>query len=245
MGTAPALITITVNIKRMNAKRKTQYSMLLLLLIISVVACSKMDEEYKEFTKGGEIIYTGKIDSLKIFPGRNRFKLAWALVSDQRITKCRVFWNEGEDSVTVPVTRTAGVDHIDVTINDLEERTYTFEVVTYDDAGHHSIPVDTLGNVYGDAYQATLFNRPVKRVSFKKDSSTVVWSGASSTNVRVELSYLDTLDIQRSYYVPKADTLIKLPAFRKGNTFRYRTVYLPHPNSLDTFYSAYGDWLIP
>lgn len=236
---------LTVNTKRMNAKRISKYSLLLLVTVISVMACSKMDQEYKEFTKGGEIVYTGKVDSLNIYPGRNRFKLAWALVSDQRISKCRVFWNEGEDSVTVPVTRTAGVDYIDVTINNLLERTYTFEVYTYDDSGHRSVPVDTLGNVYGDSYQATLFNRPVKRVSFKKDSSSVVWSGANSTNVRVELSYLDTLDIERNYYVPKADTLIKLPAFKKGNTFRYRTVYLPHPNSLDTFYSAYGDWLIP
>lgn len=245
MGTATTLTILTVNTIRMHIKRSIKYSILLLIIVISVIACRKMDQEYKEFTKGGEIIYTGKIDSLSIYPGRNRFKLAWALVSDQRITKCRVFWNEGEDSVTVPVTRTAGVDHIDVTIGDLEERTYTFEVYTYDDAGHRSVPVDTLGNVYGDAYQATLFNRPVKRVSFKKDSSSVIWSGANSSNVRVELSYLDTLDAERSYFVPKSDTLIKLPAFKQGRTFRYRTVYLPHPNSLDTFYSAYGNWLIP
>jgi hypothetical protein len=99
--------------------------------------------------------------------------------------------------------------------------------------------------VYGDAYQATLFNRPVKSVSFKKDSSTVNWFGANTTNVRVELSYLDTLDNERSYYVNKLDALIKLPAFKQGRTFRYRTLYLPHPNCLDTFYSAYGEWLIP
>jgi hypothetical protein len=229
----------------MNANRPIQFSFLLLLFLFTESACSKMDEAYKDFTKGGEIIYTGKVDSLEIFPGRKRFKLAWALVSDQRISQCRVFWNEGADSVTVPVTRTAGVDYLDVTIGNLEERTYTFEVYTYDNAGHRSVPVDTLGNVYGDAYQATLFNRPVKRVSFKKDSSSVVWSGANSTNVRVELSYLDTLDTERSYFVNKSDTLIKLPAFVKGRTFRYRTLYLPHPNSLDTFYSDYGDWLIP
>ncbi|HVK49771.1 MAG TPA: DUF4998 domain-containing protein, partial [Pseudobacter sp.] len=91
----------------MNAKRTIQYTLLLLLAFtLGTGACSKMDEEYKDFTKGGEIIYTGKVDSLKIFPGKNRFKLSWALVSDQRISKCRVFWNEGEDSITVPVQRT-------------------------------------------------------------------------------------------------------------------------------------------
>ena len=230
----------------MNAKRTIQYTLLLLLAFtLGTGACSKMDEEYKDFTKGGEIIYTGKVDSLKIFPGKNRFKLSWALVSDQRISKCRVFWNEGEDSITVPVQRTDGVDYLDAIINGLEERTYTFNIYTYDDAGHRSVPVDTLGNVYGNAYQATLFNRPVKRVTFKKDTSSIIWSGANSTNVRVELSYLDTLDVQRIYSVSKADTLIKLPAFKQGSTFHYRTLYLPHPNALDTFYSAYEDRQIP
>lgn len=229
----------------MNAKRTIPTFILLLIIVCITDACRKMDEEYKEFTKGGEIIYTGKIDSLQIFPGKNRFKLSWALVSDQRITQCRVFWNEGADSVTVPVQRSTGVDYMDVIIGNLEERTYTFDVYTYDAAGHKSVPVDTLGNVYGSAYQATLFNRPVKRTTFKKDTSTVSWSGANSTNVRVELSYLDTLDTERSYVLNKADTLIKLPAFKQGRAFNYRTLYLPHPNSLDTFYSAYENKQIP
>ncbi len=48
----------------------------LALLVVGLVIFSCSDEdEYLKYVEGGEISYTGKIDSLKVYPGLNRVRI--------------------------------------------------------------------------------------------------------------------------------------------------------------------------
>lgn len=229
----------------MNARKYLLYGVLLIGAIGSVIACSKQEDSYADFIKDGEIIYTARVDSLNFAPGRNRARLNWALTADQRITKVRVFWNDRKDSLTLPIQRSPGIDYMEVLLSSLAEKVHTFEIKTYDDAGHSSMIVDTIITVYGDIYQSTLFNRPIKTVTWKKPSTVIEWSGANAANVRVEGTYIDTFDLPRSFIVPKDSTKVTLLALKKGTSFTYRTAYLPHPKCLDTFFMTNGTWLVP
>jgi len=217
----------------------------ILTVIACFMACSKMEDSYNEFTKGGEIIYTGRVDSLKVSPGKNRIRLSWQLISDPAITKCKVFWNDRADSMLIPVQRSTGVDTITVMLNNMAEKTYTFDIYTYDNAGHSSVSVDTLGIVYGDNYAASLFNRPLKTIAFSADTARLDWSGASAQCVGVQLRYNDVLGVLRTAWITSADKQTKLPAFKKGNNFEYRTLYLPAKAAIDTFYTAFESKLVP
>ncbi|RXG30026.1 putative protein DUF4998 [Leeuwenhoekiella palythoae] len=44
-------------------------------------------DDYKEFTAGGEISYTEKIDSLKTFSGNNRIMIQGIINADPKITQ--------------------------------------------------------------------------------------------------------------------------------------------------------------
>src|SRR3546814_17804617 len=75
-------------------------------------------------------------DSLVIRPGYKRVELSWLALSDPTVTKAMVYWNNGRDSVEVPINKTTGIDTVRVMIDNLQERIYTFEIVTYDNDGH-------------------------------------------------------------------------------------------------------------
>ena len=125
-------------------------------------SCSDQEyDDYKKFAEGGEINYTEKVDSLKAFSGKNRVMLQGIIDADPKITEFRVFWNDGRDSVSVPVNRSGGVDTLSVTINDIPENIYNFQVRTYDAEGNKSLVSNVTGAVYGERYQNTLYNRPV------------------------------------------------------------------------------------
>lgn len=224
-----------------------RYLKYLLLLIVAVCgyACSKMEDSYNEFTKNGEIVYTGRADSLKLQPGRNRIGLSWLLLSDPRITRCKIFWNDGADSVTIPVQRTESVDTVRIMLTNMAEKTYTFDIYTYDDLGHSSVKVDTIGIVYGDHYAGSLFNRPIKTIAFSADTARLEWSGASAQCVGSQIRYADTGGVMRSAWVASAEKQTKLPALEKGLSFEYRTLYLPVKAAIDTFYTAWESKLVP
>ncbi len=222
-----------------------------------LAACSKMEDNYQEYLKNGVIIYTAKVDSLKAFPGRNRIALSWLLVSDPKIDKCRVFWNSGKDSVTVPVQRSAGIDTINVVLDNLEENVFTFDVYTYDNTGNSSVKEEIIGTVYGDNYIASLYNRPVRKTTYQGGTkrAEIIWFGVNPQAVAVDIEYTNVngdlvkkreVAVRPDPFKPMAfpDTT-RLADYKQGTSFRYRTAYKPVPTAIDTFYTAYDTQAVP
>lgn len=218
-----------------------------------------MDATYKDFIKNGEIIYTGRADSLKAFPGKNRIKLTWFLVSDPKITKNVVYWNDKADSLVLSVVKTANTDTIEVIIPNLAEKTYTFQVYTYDDFGHSSIKAEVIGAVYGDNYANTLLNRPLNTSIYNTTTKNlaITWYGVSAQAIILEMSYTNNAGATQTVtdipvidpaYPNRAWTLApvsNLPNFKKGTSYSYRTGYKPTSLCIDTFYTAWTPVLVP
>jgi hypothetical protein len=203
-----------------------------------------MDSTYKDFVKDGEIIYPGKVDSVKAYPGNNRINLSMLLISDPKISKVKMFWNNGtnEESVEKTIQRTSGVDTVWFSINNLAEGTYTFTIYTYDNDGNRSVKTEKIGTVYGDRYISQLVNRAVKSATYVTSikGAVVKWFGVGSEVVGEEIIYTDSLNVvkkQIEKYASPADSVTTLPAYKKGSSFQYRTLYKPTPVAIDTFYS--------
>src|SRR3546814_11759755 len=98
-----------------------------------------MDEILRDFYKDGEIIYPGKADSLKAYPGRYRLGLSWLILADPKATRAKIFWNNRQDSLEMDMVRTSHTDTVEVMFENLEEKAYTFEVFTFDNAGNQSV----------------------------------------------------------------------------------------------------------
>jgi len=203
-----------------------------------------MDAYREKYMKDGAITYAGKMDSVNILSGRNRVEVYGLFTSDPNIVKYQVFWNGGQDSVEVPVTRTSGVDTAREIIPNLEEGTQSFEIITFDKLGNASVSVNVSGNVYGDLYQSSLVSRGVVDASLQSDGSALVTWADVSTDAGIQYMQIQYTDSAGSLH----DTIINsiaigqttsLPEIKLGSTFNYRTAFLPAPNAIDTFYTAY------
>lgn len=210
-------------------------------------SCRKMDD-YKKFVAGGEISYTGKVDSVKVMSGRNRVLVKGLFLADPKVTSLKIFWNNYKDSVTVPVVRKNTVDTLSYFVNNVGEGVQNFVLFTYDASGNKSIPVYKTGKSYGDRYQASLANRGIASAQTESDGSTAIkWLGMDRlTGVfATEVEYTNTSGKTVTLRTPIDSSVTRLANFKTSSNIRYRTLFLPDTVSIDTFSTDYTTRYVP
>ena len=213
-----------------------------LYILTMVLACSKMDAYKEKFVPNGEVTYTGKIDSVKVFSGYNRVKFVAQLNSDPRVSYYRVYWGSRKDSVTFPVDANRKDKIITQYIRGLVEGEYSFEFVTFDSDGNHSVPTFSNGTVYGNNFITNLINRKIVSSELTPNLETRITladvdvrSGIVSTEVR----YLTNRGDSTSITIPNAlnDTILKNHKY--GTPILERSGYVPDSLSIDTLKALY------
>lgn len=216
-----------------------------LCLVILLVACSDWDE-YKKYTQDGEIIYTGKFDSVVVFPGKERVRLWGTITRDPKVEKCKIYWNNFRDSVLFDIDGLNN-DFMFDGIFGVEEGTKSFTVYTYDAAGNSSVGVTITGNSYGSRYRNTLSNRRIKSIGYDEAATTIYWDLIDKT--------LGPVQMEVSYKALTGDTVVITPATEtttilkgldfENDSFTWRTVFRPLPLTpnvvcIDTFCTKYS-----
>ncbi len=217
-----------------------------LLAVMALASCKKQDD-YKKFIQGGEISYTGKIDSVKILSGQNRVLVRGLFLADPKVSSLKVFWNNQKDSVVIPVKRKNVVDTLSYFIN-MPEGLQNFVLYTYDNAGNKSIPVYKSGKSYGDRYMSTLSNRPITLAQTGADGVTrISWGNMDRlTGVfATDVEYTNTSNQVVKVRTPIDSTNTILPNFKTSTEIRYRTLFLPDTVSIDTFRVNYTTRYVP
>ncbi|GHV65527.1 hypothetical protein FACS1894199_06440 [Bacteroidia bacterium] len=220
---------------------------LLLVICVGCIlgSCTEMNDKHESYFKDGEIIYIGRVDSLKLFPGNERLLLQYQ-VSDPRAKNLNISWLQGKESLELPVP----VHQPDETFeryigkNDktIAEGSYTFKFVVGDEKEHKSVVVESNVNVYGQKYQSRLTNRPL--ISAEEaigNNVTLQWAGATSNDeFGIKLRYTNTAgDVITERY--KSDEIISpmtIPDVKLTDSMTYQTLYLPEPTAIDTFFTV-------
>lgn len=202
-------------------------------------SCSKMDE-YKEYAEGGEIVYPTKIDSLKILSGKYRAAVTGFVKVNKGMTSYRVYWNNRRDSVVVPVTLTEKIDTFYHVIPNLPEGPLNFEIRSYDDKGHSSVPTFVVGNVYGERFREGLFQRDVLDVKYSADNKVHftlqdIAKEMGAYGIRVKYTNWDKKIVDTVFLTKEAAGVVSIANYLPGQPFSYSTVYKPEPSAIDTF----------
>lgn len=210
------------------------------LALCATFSCGKEHFNYEHFIRNGPIVYPGRADSVVALAGKERMLLSWAVPSDLNITGYKVFWNFNADSLSVPERKPAGGDSVSVYINNLPEGSHSFTVYAYDKEGHRSVGTEAIGNVYGSIFSSTIFNRPFS--SLKRDTSSsallVAWVGLDPKCIGTEWLYTGTDGLTTSFFSPIGDSTI-ITSCDVAQSISYRSFFLPEPNAIDTFYTAF------
>ncbi|MEC3878497.1 DUF4998 domain-containing protein [Parapedobacter sp. 10938] len=209
-----------------------------LIIAIVMASCGKMDALYSDFLEEGEFIYPGKADSLRAHPGYNRIQLSWIVLADPNATNAVIYWDNRADSLEVDLGQVARPDTMRVILNDMEEKAYTFQVVTRDEKGNLSVTSEVLGTVYGDVYQNSLLTRAVRNLSVTKDTLVIDWVSSDETSVGDSLVYQDKEGRINRLFVPPSDDTTKLPLYAPDYNFVHWTMFLPDSLAIDTFVTA-------
>lgn len=227
---------------KLHMKKYITKSWIYLLLLTVVFNSSCADpNDYKEFIKDGEISYTGKIDSIIVFSGKDRVYIEGLLRSDPKVTKCVIYWDSRNDSLVVPVERSGRTDTLKALIP-LAENLYNFEFVTFDALGNKSVPVYATGRSYGDLYQKSISNRLI--VSAIADQATgdvtVNWRSIDKTlgAFATDITYTDNSDKKRRVRVKIDEKESLLLDYKKGTSFNYQTLYRPDTLCIDTIVTS-------
>ena len=221
---------------------KVKLSLLSICLLgFALFSCSEWDS-FKQYIEGGEIIYPGKMKSVEIISGKNRVQLTGILSADPNVVRYKAYWNSNEDSVEFGIDKTSGETFIE-NIFDVDEGVHSFEIYTYDEAGNISVPVNAIGSSYGSAYRRKLSNRLVTELIFDETGTTINWAqmdlstGAQYTELIYELED-ETITVE----TPINETSTILEGLTKSTIIKYRTIFKPVSNSLDTFTVPFQDY---
>jgi hypothetical protein len=227
--------------------RKTIIPILSSIVLILISACSDMNELHDKYLKDGETIYIAKFDSMYLYPGRERVMMKYWL-SDPKAKKCVIKWALGNDSI---------IKDIDVTpldkpgylfIENLNEGSVSFDIINRDKEFKFASVKDSYTlTVYGDNFQATLLNVSIKNLKYSSSKSELryTWAGDYDNTIGYQLKYTDKMGTPIDTLLSVVNRNVVLKQFPSGGSFEYRTLYLPEPTAIDTFYTDYRKVVIP
>jgi len=158
-----------------------------------------MDSIHEEYLNG-EIIYAGKLDTLKIRPGYYRAQLEG--YTQFLGTSNQVIIEFDEQMLSFPIEENLS-DIFSVIIEDLEEGSYEFNVYTQDPNGNLSVSQVVAGNVIVDEFVLDQNPREVLDYSFESEGNYVNFYG----NAESEFVIYTLIDYENEEDESVRDTL--------------------------------------
>lgn len=228
----------------MNRSNKRFCNLSLLIFISSIIfgACGKMDDTYRGFLTDGATIYVAKADSLKVRSGRERVELQWLVVSDPKVKRYKVYWNNKADSIERELIREVDGDTIRLMIDNLAGGVYEFEVFQYSADGKSSVRAAVIGRVYDEGYESYLPNRSVEFAETDADRTTTIrWNKYNNPDmIGIDFTYTSASNVKKHIVVPPDEAVTVLNDVGSLSEITYRTMFKPDSLAIDTFYSVFN-----
>jgi hypothetical protein len=223
--------------KKFNRMKKIKgiYSSLLVIALLSaLVSCEDMMDIHQDYIKEGEIVYAPKPDSIAFLSGKGRILFRYWLYNSPNVSSVDISWNNGADSLIIPVTPTTGLDSSDVLLVNMAEKSYTFDVRTTDEYGNFSLIMTDFGTSYGASFESSLFQRKVKSVFIEDQVGHILWYSAAENLVENQVRY-ETNNGTQIVRISAGDNEVLCPGAIEGSFFEFRSLYIPEEAAIDTF----------
>ena len=186
----------------------------------------QQDDIYKEFVVPGGLKYPQKVDTLIVRSGYNKLEVLWPKTVDPSVTKARLFWNAGLDSLDIDMTSV--IDTARVILDNIPEGLYTFSVYTYDAQGNRSMAMEQSGQPYGEKY---LSGRSLKEITKASMLTTTCahfdFSSAVADLQYCEFCYYSTSGEEKTVIVEPDAKNLRVLDFKNGTPYKIRCIYKP------------------
>ena len=207
--------------------KKTIYSIFAVASLAAMLtSCYKQSDIYDQYVVVGGLTYPAKSLNLAAAAGYNRIVLTWDLPQDPSIRTAKIFWDNYTDSLSINY-RNYPDGHVSVSIDDLEERSYTFDVVNYDDPGNKSLAAELTARPLGDSWLVTHAERRIVSSYMVKDTAVITMSKSTDEMVATRFRVYDTFGNKVIYetYLRAGENEIRIPQVMKGKKFEFSSSF--------------------
>ena len=208
-----------------------------LLMLAAMVSCGKQDDVYKEFIVEGGRVYPAKVRDLESVSGFQRVILEWTKPFDPSLKTAKVFWDNYSKSMDLNYADFPD-GNVSVVISDLEDRSYTFDVVNYDAKGNQSLAEEISVTPFGTNWLISHTERSVVSSRMDGTDAKIVMTKSTKDMVATKFRYqtADGRTVESDYLLPE-DVEFTLPEALKGKRFDFKSAYLPS-SGIDTVWAA-------
>lgn len=220
-------------------KNILKYISITSLILFALVSCEYMDDFHYEYIKDGEIVYSTKLDSVTTNAGNERIQINGILNQPFGVEQIKIYYNDRADSTIVNYDQVNSIDTINILLEDMEEKSYAFEIFTINSDGNRSIKVDAFATSYGEIYTNNLQPRVIDSDSTKNNILYLNWLPADEMERGAEIVYTNTSDEEITLHIAQDSNNVHLANFKEG--ISYRSFYVPEVTALDTFASIWTD----
>lgn len=219
--------------------KKSLYILLALFIGVGLYSCKYQDNIYQEFVKKGGYVYPQKTNGLAIYSGFKRLKLVWDAPKDPSVRSAKVYWNNKTEVLDINYANFTG-DRVELYVDGLEERSYTFQLVNFDSNGNPSMVTEISASPYAENWLIMHAERTVSSAEVKGTAADLVMSFGTNEMIATRFRYVNTNGetVVHDQIMDAASNKISLPGAVSGKRFEFSSSYCP-ANGLDTIWTGW------
>ena len=218
---------------------KKIYLVLISVLALVAASCAKQDTVYKEFIKDGGLIYPAKPLNITAERGYQRIVLKWDLPMDPSIRTAKLYWDSRTKSMDFNYSSYPD-GKVSVVIPDLEDRSYTFEVINYDSSENASLAAEITASPFGESWLVSHAERSVKFSEMEGTSARITLGKPTDEIVATRFRYVNTSGQTVEKDFPATEGVVYLPNAEKWKYYDYKSAYCS-ANGIDTVWVS--NWM--
>ena len=194
----------------------------------ALVSCGGQDEIYKEWVKKGGYDYPAKAINLTSVSGYQSVIVTWEKPMDPAVRTATLFWDNYANSRDIDYANYPD-GKVSMEVGDLEDRSYTFDIVNYDDAGNRSLAAEITVSPYGDSWMISRSERTVSLARMDGKDAKIVMSKATDEMIATRFRYKNLQDewVDCETVLKPGENEVTFPNALKGKRFEYSSSFCP------------------
>lgn len=195
---------------------------------VALSSCGGQDEIYKEWVKKGGYDYPAKAVNLSSVIGYKSVIINWEKPMDPAVTTATLFWDNNASSQSIDYADYSD-GKVSMEVGNLEDRSYTFDIVNYDAVGNKSLAAEITVSPYGDSWMVSRSERTVTSSRMDGRDAKIVMSKATDEMVATRFRYKNLQDewVECETILKPGENEVTFPNALRGKRFEYSSSFCP------------------
>lgn len=195
---------------------------------VALSSCGGQDEIYKEWVKKGGYDYPAKAINLSSVIGYKSVIINWEKPMDPAVTTATLFWDNYASSQSIDYADYPD-GKVSMEVGNLEDRSYTFDIVNYDAVGNKSLAAEITVSPYGDSWMVSRSERTVTSARMDGRDAKIVMSKATDEMIATRFRYKNLQDewVECETILKPGENEVTFPNALRGKRFEYSSSFCP------------------